>query len=288
MQLAAVGLVLFSALLHASWNALAKRSTDPLAYFFVFNIMAFLIWGIPAAIMLARHPIPPAGYLFMLISGTVHTGYFVSLAAAYRYGALSVAYPTARGTGVFLVPLLAIPIFGERPTAIAALGIAAILTGLALIGYDGLRQGFGAAATQDPRGIVYALFTGLTIATYSLVDNAGAAEVHPIVYVYGQMLIATAQFGPYVLAKRRREIGHEVRHNWLSAMIGGGLSLGTYMIIIAALRLANVGYVVPLRETSIAFGTLIGIVVLGERASRLRIAASAAIAGGAVIIALGG
>lgn len=66
------------------------------------------------------------------------------------------------------------------------------------------------------------------------------------------------------------------------------LPLGTYLIILLAMRIAAVSYIVPLRETSILFSTLLGALVLKEHISGPRILASTFIAAGVLAIALGG
>jgi drug/metabolite transporter (DMT)-like permease len=283
MQLLAVALVLVSALLHATWNMLAKRSADPLAFMFAFNLVSLALFAIPTGVVLRYDPIPAAGWPFIIITGIVHVGYFSALAAAYRRGALSLTYPVSRGTGVLLVPLLAVAIFDERPTLVGALGIAVILGGLATIGWSS----FG----RDPAGragLGYALITGLTIATYSLIDKAGVARVNPLVYVYCMFAFITIALAPYVFSQRRVELAAEWRHNRPAVLIGGVLPMGAYVIVLTALRIADVSYVVPLRETSIIFGTVLGALVLGEHIGRVRVVASGMIGVGAIAIALAG
>lgn len=283
MQLLAVVLVLISAVMHATWNLLAKRSTDPLAFFMGLNLAALIVYSPAFILMLWRHPPPAEGLIFILISGGLQVVYFSSLAQAYRGGALSAVYPIARGTGVLVVPLLAIPIFSERPTLGAGLGIGVIFCGLAVIAVTALRR-----AAHERGGISWAFLTGLTIATYSLVDNAGVARVHPMVYVYALIGFAVLLPAPYIVLRRRAAFVYEMQRNWRSAAAGGVLSMGTYLIVLAALRIANVGYVVPLRETSIVFGTLFGIFILREPAGRVRIAAATLIGVGAIMIAIWG
>jgi drug/metabolite transporter (DMT)-like permease len=50
-------------------------------------------------------------------------------------------------------------------------------------------------------------------------------------------------------------------------------AFGTYLVVLAALRLAPVGYVVPVREVSIVFGALLGTRFLGEPFGGSRVAA---------------
>ena len=51
---------------------------------------------------------------------------------------------------------------------------------------------------------------------------------------------------------------------------------------------SKIGYIVPLRETSIVFATLLGVVVLRERIGWIRIAGCFLIGAGVLAIALGG
>jgi drug/metabolite transporter (DMT)-like permease len=214
--------------------------------------------------------------------------YTFSLAAAYRSGTLTLTYPVARGTGVLLVPLLAIPLLGERPTPIAFGGIALILLGLLTINVLAARRRVADELATAQRGVYFALLTGCIIATYSLVDKRGVAHVQPLIYIYGLILIQALEVTPYVLLKRRAAMAHEWRANRPAVLAGGVLNLGTYFIVLSALRLSDVSYIVPLRETSIVFGTLLGVFILHERVGRVRLAGCGLVALGVLAIALGG
>jgi drug/metabolite transporter (DMT)-like permease len=91
-----------------------------------------------------------------------------------------------------------------------------------------------------------------------------------------------------VLSQRRTAFVAEWRDNRRSVLLGGVLPLGVYLIVLTALRLSNVNYVVPLREISIFFGMLLGVIVLRERLRSWQILASALIVLGVLAIAFGG
>lgn len=284
----AVGLVLISACMHATWNVLAKRSADPLAFMATFSLVAVVIYAPATAVMLARHGLPAAGVPFLLLSGALQIVYVFCLAAAYSNGALSLTYPVARGTGVLLVPLLAVPLLGERPSQIAYGGIALILLGLLTINVLAARGRAAQELVTGRRGLVFASLTGLCIASYSLVDKRGVAHVHPLIYVYGLIALMTLGVAPYALWRRRPAMLREWRLNRPAVLVGAVLNLGTYLIVLAALRLSDVSYIVPLRETSIVFATLLGVVVLHERVGWVRLAGCGLVASGVLAIALGG
>ena len=86
--------VLFGALLHASWNALIKSSTDKEldtalihSIGVVFAVPMLMVTGLPAS----------AAWPYILASTLVHVGYYIALAGAYRHGDLGLTYPVMRG-----------------------------------------------------------------------------------------------------------------------------------------------------------------------------------------------
>ena len=286
----AVGLVLISAVMHATWNVLAKRSADPLAFLFAINAIGLVIYGVPAAVVLAETGLSSRVVPFLLVSGTLEMIYTLCLAAAYRNGALSLTYPIARGTGVVLVPLLAIPLLDERPTTTAFIGIATILLGFVTISVLGARARVAEEIATGRRGMFFALLTGFAIASYSLIDKAGVQHANALVYVYGLIVVQTCLLTPYIARRRWPQVVAAWRTSRTAVLVGGVLHIGTYLIVLAAMKVSGskVGYIVPLRETSIVFATLIGVVVLKERIGSVRIAGSIMIALGVLAIALGG
>ena len=274
--------------MHASWNALAKRSADPLAFLTALGGAGLIAYAVPAGLMLARHGLPASALPFMVASAALEITYVFTLAAAYRHGALALTYPAARGTSVLLVPLLAILLLGERPSPAALSGIGLILAGLLTINVLAARGRAAQELIARRRGVVFALLTGCVIAAYSLVDKSGVARAHPLVYVYGVIGLTTLGAAGWSLRYRRAELARELRDNPRAIAIGGVLNMGAYLIVLAAMRIANVSYIVPLRETSIVFATLLGITALHERVGHIRLAGCALVATGVLAIALGG
>jgi drug/metabolite transporter (DMT)-like permease len=290
MNALAIALVLGSAVMHASWNLLAKRSSDALAFLFAMNLVSMVVFAPVTAWMLARHGLAAEGLPFLLASAVFESIYLLALAAAYRHGALTVAYPVARGTGVLLVPLLAVPLLGEELSTVAVAGIGAILAGLLTINLPSFRAWRATDNPEGLRGLSFAVLTGLSICGYSLVDKAGVDRVHPLVYLYAVFGMMTIFIAPYVLTRRRAPLAYALRTELRAVVAGAVLNPGTYFIILAAMSLSGskVGYIVPLRETSIVFATLLGALVLRERVGRLRVAGSIVVVGGVLAIALGG
>ncbi|HET8523991.1 MAG TPA: DMT family transporter [Thermomicrobiales bacterium] len=286
MSAVALGLVVFSALLHASWNALTKRSGDGLVFIWSFLLASLVVYAIPFAVLINRHPPGATGLLFALISGAIHVAYFSLLALSYRRADLSFAYPVARGTGVLLSPILAVPIFGDRPTVVAWIGIAAILGGIVwinapILSHSVRKLGLHRVLAGPP------LLTGFTIASYSLVDAGGSRRVQPVVYLYLIFVVVVVAMLPYMLTRRWDTVKASAKHP-RTAIIAGTASFSTYLIVLTALRIAPVSYVVPVREVSIVFAALIGMRALGESLNRSRLAACGLVTLGVMLIGVGG
>jgi drug/metabolite transporter (DMT)-like permease len=286
MSALALGLVVIAAAMHAGWNLLAKRSTDRLTFMWLFTVAALLLYAPVFAIEIVRHPTVRPGLIFVLGSTIAHIGYYSLLSLAYERSDLSLAYPVARGFGVLLTTLLAAMIFGDRPTLVAWIGIAAIVGGIIWLHAPAIsfaaKSGGWRALFAGP-----ALLTGITISAYSLIDTGGVRRINQLVYLYMLFALIAISFAPYILRTRRTAIGPTLM-NPVPLVLAGLGSFGTYLIVLSALRIAPVAYVVPVREISIVFAALLGAFVLKETFGRSRYAACIMVAAGVILIGVGG
>src|SRR5919109_378993 len=175
MTAGALALVLAAGVLHAGWNALAKRGRDPLAFLALCSCVAAPILLPLATPLLWRDGVPLRAVPFVLGTIALHVLYFYSLGRAYSTGAYSIVYPIARGLGVVLVPVGAFVLLDERLSPF-------VIAGVVMLHQVGQRH---ATATGASLGAAtfWAVVTGLSIAAYSLNDKAGVARLHPISYM---------------------------------------------------------------------------------------------------------
>jgi drug/metabolite transporter (DMT)-like permease len=73
---------------------------------------------------------------------------------------------------------------------------------------------------------------------------------------------------------------------WRTILIGGAASFIAYAIVVYAFSQASIALVTALRETSIIFAMLIGVLALGEKMSIIRVLSAMMALGGAVILKL--
>lgn len=297
--------VLAAAFLHAGWNMLLKGGRGNVA-FNVIMLSATAALYLPAfLIMFDPADFPRRAWLCVAASGAVHALYFTMLSLSYSRADLSLAYPVARGSGAALAAFGSTVLLGERPDAMGWAGITVIFTGLALLwtaectGEHGQQAGSHRGRWRGRTGIPglgWAVGTGVTIATYSVIDKVGVSVSHPFTYVYMVMAIAAAIVVLASLGYRGGKSG--LKEGWCQQLIGewnrsgiraiaaGFFMLLTYLLVLFAMRASKLSYVAPLRESSVLFSMLLGSLVLKERMTARRLVAGGTICLGVVLLAL--
>jgi len=271
--------VLFAALMHASWNALVKSHPDT----FLATVMVAAAGGLVGALGLPfLAPPDPASWRFIVASGLVHTLSYLLLAATFRKGDISHAYPLMRGCAPLMVALASGPLIGEHLTALQWCAIVLICGGILTLYASARALSAGARRTT-----LYALATACVIAVYTMVDGAGVRRSgSPAAYTIWVFLLTG--LGVLTLAMRRRpgQLLPFARRHAGFALAGGAATLGSYGIALWAMTLAPVAAVAALRETSILFATAIAALILRERVGPVRLAAAALVACGAAAMRL--
>ncbi len=280
----ALALVIAAAMLHAVWNALAKRARDQLVFLWSSVSLATVILLPVGLLALPGERIPAAAVPFVVATIAIHAVYFYALGRAYRHGDFSRVYPIARGLGVALVPVAALMVFGERLSPLGTAGIALVVAGVAGLHLTAPWRG-GARPPASGSGTAWALLTGLLIASYSIVDKAGVARLHPLPYIGLMGFGMSALLVPVVL-RDRAALAREWRENWQTIVVASAMNLTSYLLVLFAFRLSKVGYVVAARELSIPFSAFIGSLWLGEGPLLPRLAGASIVLAGVVCVAL--
>lgn len=259
--------VLFAALLHASWNFLVKRNDDK-----HLSMSAVVLGHTPFALAaLLYAPWPRLESVPYLVGGVgLHVGYQLFLLASYRIGDLSQVYPLARGSAPLMVAGVSVALLGQPLSRLELAAVAAIAAGIMSLAWvrrsDGLRNGRAAAL---------ALATGGFIASYSLVDGLGAREAGTALGFYGWLSIANGLvFAAIMSIVQPGLVKRVVCRNWRLALGGGGASFLAYATATWAFTVAPIPLVTALRETSIVFALVLGVVVLKERLDLAKVLAT--------------
>lgn len=278
MQLFVVGVVLFAALIHASWNAVLKTGSDTVLTTALITTAAACI----AALALPFMP-PPAAASWPYIVGSVALQfvYYMLLVRAYAAGDMSHTYPIMRGGAPLIVAALSASLVGEPLTPSRWLGV-----GLICGGVLGLAIHRGSGTTSHRAATFYALANAAAIAGYTLVDGIGVRKsLAPVAYtLWLFLLIGVVRLISTVLL-RWRELPGYLRRYWPQGLAGGVGTVSSYGLALWAMTVAPVALVAALRETSILFAALISALVLKERVTPTRLVSVILIAAGAATLA---
>lgn len=271
--------VLVAALLHAAWNAIAHAITD--------RLLGFALIGLGG--MFATLPLlfvvgmpPPEAWPVLLGSLVTHLLYLTLLMLSYRTGDFGQVYPLARGTAPWVVALIGVVLLGETLPPAELAGVLVISAGLMVLVFAG-----GLPRRHHVPALLAAFATGLAIASYTVVDAYGVRLTQdPLGYITWIMALQGPVFFLVALATRRRKLAGQLRPIWKVGLLGGAVSAGAYGLVLWAQLSGAVAGIAALRETSIVFAALIGLVFFRERFGPVRIIASAVVVCGVLLLAL--
>ena len=260
-------------MVHASWNLLIARARDPQAATAVAGVIGALVLAPVAAL---TWDVGADAWPYAIASGVIHIGYLALLALAYSRGDLSAVYPLARGSAPVLVLAVSAGLLGAATSAWQVTGVALVAAGVVMV--RGLRR------PDDPAAIALALACGACIAGYTVVDSHGLDHADPLPYLWVVLALTAVVYVPLVARARGTAAlrGALRPETALTAL----LFFGAYLLVLAALRLAEPGPVAAVRETSVVIATALGALILRERVTPARAAGAAIVVAGAALIAL--
>jgi drug/metabolite transporter (DMT)-like permease len=225
----------------------------------------------------------PEVWPVLAFSVLLHNGYKVALARVYRHGELGQAYPIARGLSPIFAALIALLALGEWPSLWQAAGIVLISCGLLAISFERRHTPLGAALLAS------AAVTGLTVAGYSVVDAYGTRLSGDwLSFTTWLMVLDGGVFVAMTAAVRGGSFWRTIARERWRTLISGSLGVGAFGVFLWALSRGPVGGVSALRETSVLFASLIGVLVLKEKWSARRLGGAALITLGIVVFATRG
>jgi drug/metabolite transporter (DMT)-like permease len=289
MTSAALALVLTSAVMHASWNFLVKRSRDKVLFFWAMATVGWMLLIIPGILWAVFDGFTLTMLGLACISVLLHGSYAIALTASYRHGDLSSVYPISRGMGPALVPLLAVVILGESVSAVAVVGIVLVVLGIYAIHIDQrfLRDLSHPLKMLAQPGTRLAFLTGFFIAAYTISDKAAIDhDLNPVTLSAFDMSGNVLALLPAVAMAGFAELRQEWRLDAKRIVSSGILAPAGYLLVLIALTTTRVSYIAPSREVGIVIGTAMGVLLLHEGFGLSRIWGSALVVAGVITIAI--
>jgi drug/metabolite transporter (DMT)-like permease len=273
---AGLALAGISALSAATSHAYLKAGEDKLAVR-VWSAIVCAAIALPVALWAGNLPLN----LWLLLAGFALLSFInqLTLVISYELSDFSHAYPVARGVVPLAMAILGVVWLGDTLTLPAMLGILSITFGiLALAAGRGMsRHGWGAAA-----------FTGLTTIIYNLVAAQGMRQADDVLAFLAWLFVTDGLLLPaYFFWRYKGAAVPRLRPTWTIGWQAGLLTLLSFGTWSYAVRLAPVGIVSAIRESSVLIALVLASLMLKERLDRWRIIAGLLIVAGAAAIVLG-
>ena len=269
-------LVIISAFSHALWNYLAKDSQDKESFMFLLNLYSTAIFFPIFYILIADIKLPTNIVPFLLASGIAETVYFIALGKAYETGDLSIVYPLARSSPLF-VTIFASILIKETITAWGIIGIFMVLIGVYVLHLKSLRVKDIRLTfrTLYDKASINAIIAALGTTVYSISDKKGVTLTDPLLYSFWLGPVITAMMGAVVFHRKGFESLRKAAHgNNIRIIASGFLMKGGYLLVLIALSLAKVSYILSIRQLSVVVGTILGLKLLKEEQPKIRMLGS--------------
>jgi drug/metabolite transporter (DMT)-like permease len=285
----ALVLIVISAVMHAFWNLLVKRSRDKTVFIWWMFIASGSLMNV---VLPFAGPFPPVSLRLLglvLAGGTCFVLYHLFNGRAYSSADLSLTYPLSQ-TSMLWVPLWGALLLGEQITWPGLAGIAMIVAGAWCVQLRSLAWGEAIRPLRNlgEPAVRAALAAGFIYSVGSIIDKTGVTGYDPFHFTY---LLVVCMFLLMSLnlarSRYRGRILAEWRHSRGLILISGPIMMGSFVTFRYALKLAPVSYAVPVRQVSLLIGVLIGTLFLGEECGKIRFTAALLILAGVAFIRLG-
>jgi drug/metabolite transporter (DMT)-like permease len=269
------GLVILSAIAHATWNAMMKSAGDRTLTMIAIRAVGLVI-GL-AALPFVEWP-DAAGWKWLAATSVVQFAYYALLIRSYDIGDMSIVYPLSRGLAPVLTTIAAFLFAGELLSAGHLIAVALISLGIMVLSF---RSGASSAA------VGFALATGASVAAYSFLGGMGVRAAGTVLGFQACLEIVNGcGMVGFALATRRRAFTTYIVANRFVCLLAGLMSVVGFVAFLIAAKVLPLGPTTALRETSVIFGALIGTLVLKEGFGPRRIVAAMLVVAGIAVLAI--
>lgn len=258
MPIAALALAFGSAIIHALWNVMLKRTKDlGSASAGVFAVSLVVAGG--ASLFVPGRAFPAAACVgWGLAAGLCEGGYFVGLVRSLERAPLGWSYSWMRGSSIVLVWPVSVMLMGESFRWSSLACVICVCTGLGALGLvSGQRC--------SPGALRWACFTGLCIAGLNLCYKLSLAQgAQPLALFSLSMAVGL----PIQICVRLRGRGRAsfrlVPERPGLVLVAGLLCTLGFTLFLMALAMTGAAAVTTIRNTSVAFAMVFAL-GLGER-----------------------
>ena len=271
--------VLVSAILHASWNAMARAGAEP-GDLVAAAVIAAGIISLPGLAWFGPPAAPAWPWLLggMLIN-TVGIRFSM---AAYRHASFGLTYPIMRAG----IPLLTLPLgilmLGEWPRPMGVVGVVMIAAALVMLAFAAHRAG-----RSELRGVMFALVAAVAGAGYTTADAIGVRLGGNVLGYAFALAIGNAILIGLLTQWERGDVVPMMRRLGAKGLGLSMISMSSFLLYIWAVSITPVALAAALRETSVLFAIGLAHFFLREAIGRFHIAAAFLAFAGIIAIRIG-
>lgn len=281
MNIIAFLFIVVSAVLHASWNLLAKKSRMSLAFYTVICSTAATLWlhtQLWAPVPIWKMP----WQVFALIACSVASDviYCKGLVHAYRKLEMSTAYPMMRSLPlVFTALITSFAGFGKPLSALSIVGMFVVFCGCLFMPMAKLSD--FRLSNYFNKNILFILVVAFGTTGYTIFDSQGQRALlgaypelsKPLASISyystrGIILSSTLWILTFCSKEDRAIAGNFWRtRDWSPVLAGIFASLSYVLVLVAMNYVTNVSFVQAFRQMGLVFAMLAGIFILKERST---------------------
>ena len=297
MNFTAFFFIVVSAVLHASWNLLAKKSRMSLAFYTVICSTAALIWlhtqlWNPVCLGTISWKV----LLLMGCSVASDVIYCLGLIRAYRKLEMSTAYPMMRSLPLIFTALItSFAGLGKPLTLIAVAGMFVVFCGCLLMPMAKLSD--FRLSNYFNKNILYLIIVAGGTTGYTIFDSQAQKVLmetfshlsKPVISIgyyssRGVMLSVTLWICALLSAEDRAAMLRFWKERiWTPVWAGAFASLSYVLVLLAMNYVTNVSFVQAFRQMGLVFAMIAGIVILKERCTLPKILGCLLIVSGLIL-----
>jgi drug/metabolite transporter (DMT)-like permease len=277
-------LLLFSAILHAAWNTLAKASKDKEGFLFLTILISdvltlVMVFAVDGGFHLGSTEVLGIGILSGLFEGL----YFITLTRALKEGSLGKSYAIMRGGAMVVVWLVSSFFLGEKAELHHYLGALVILAGIFVLNFQTAEAKAKAVVKENN---LWSYLSAVFIAGYHLSYHQALIRD-----AYPRSLFCVAMFVslPFLLWNLGKAPLKRIAHSWKlqkgRATLTGIFAMASFLIFLFGLKVSAPGFAISLRNSSIFFALVFSF-FLKESLTRLQIVGALTVGVGTIILSL--
>lgn len=302
MSIVPLLLIVASAILHASWNTLAKKSHMTEAFYAIMSLASnFLWWHVLFWTPMPVRDFPIRFWMFLGMSVAADCCYCFGLVGAYRKLDMSTAYPVMRSLPILLTAAVTC-IFGigKMLSPMAVLGMFVVFVGCMVMPLAKFSD-FSISNYMN-RNMLYLFIAAGGTTGYTILDKLAQNQILPVAeelaiskpvlsmtfYVLRGITLCSVLTVYALCVRKEREVWLGFfRAGKLTPILAGIFASSTYVLVLIAMNYVdNVSYVQVFRQMGLIFGLLAGIFVLREKCTITKVTGVVFILAGLVMTVL--